>query len=306
MKLTMIWYQRHGLAYLLWPLSMIFRVLTYLRRQAYRCKILKSHAFPIPVVIVGNISVGGTGKTPFIIYLADLLRSQSYQPGIVSRGYGAKPPQFSYLINPNDSAITAGDEPLLLARRTGCPVVIDPNRPRAVETLLREHDCDIILADDGLQHYALARDIEIIVIDGQRLLGNGFLLPAGPLRESRSRLNTADFLIINGGEADDAYQMKLKNLNLVSLLEPNIKQDLTYFADQTVHVVAGIGNPGRFFAVLRDAGLTLMIHEFADHHQFSAADVDFSDQLPVIMTEKDAVKCSEFANYQFWYLPVDR
>lgn len=307
------WYKKSFYLYLLFPITVIYALLSALRRAGYRLGLFRRYKAPVPVVVVGNINVGGTGKTPLVIALVKALQTAGMKPGIISRGYGSKAPVYPYHIQPDDNPEHSGDEPLLLALRTGVPVVIDGNRQRAIEALLAAHQCDVIISDDGLQHYALQRDMEIAVVDSKRLFGNRLLLPAGPLRETVGRLQSVDFIISNGGaiELDFStphFVMQLKPVNIVSLDGQCQLTPEQWCAEQDsklVHAVAGIGNPGRFYQTLRQLGLTPLPHSFPDHHPFQQQDFDFDDELPVLMTEKDAVKARR-VNLQknCWYLSV--
>ena len=298
-----LWYGKSVFAYLLLPLSAIFFAVTLFRRFFYRLGLFKTDYLPVPVIVVGNITAGGTGKTPLVVWLADYLRAKGYKPGLISRGYGGKAKHWPQQVRPDSDPATVGDEAILLARRTGCPMAVGPERLLAGQALLENTDCDVLISDDGLQHYALGRDIEIAVIDGKRRLGNGLLLPAGPLREGRWRLEHVDLIITNGDPRADECSMKIRRGELTSLGNQE-NQSLTDFSGQQVHAVAGIGNPDRFFTLLRSNGLMIIEHRFDDHHKFKQSDVDFKDGLPVIMTEKDAVKCQRFAGNGYWYLKV--
>lgn len=294
------WYQKgHWLTLLLLPLSVLYWLLSSVRRGLFRLGIIRRHKLAVPVVIVGNISVGGTGKTPFTLWLCQQLQAKGIKPGIISRGYGAKISRAT-VVRTDSTASDVGDEPLLLARRSNCPVVVCPDRVAAGNELLSRHEVDIIICDDGLQHYHLARDLEIVLVDGKRGFGNGLLLPAGPLRESCSRLKYADIVIANSGEVAQAdYQMQLSSDVARSLLGE------AELAPCEVTLVAGIGNPQRFQITAEQAGFKITgQHFFADHHQFTAA--DFAGiQGPVLMTEKDAVKCQQFAGDNWYFLRVD-
>lgn len=302
--LTDSWYQPHPVRWLLLPLSLLYQLIVRLRKLAYQRDWLTRHKMRVPVIIVGNISVGGTGKTPFVVWLSEQLRQAGYQPGIISRGYGGHSDHYPLDVTADSDTAVAGDEPILIARRSGCPVVVDPDRCRAAVHLLSQHHCDVVISDDGLQHYALQRDIEIVLVDSQRRFGNKLCLPAGPLREPRSRLQSIDFVVYNGEAATQRYQMQLKAGQWVNLAEPEQTLPLDAFAAQEVHAVAGIGNPQRFFDLLSEQAKVVHPHAFADHHKFRAADIVFGDDAPVLMTEKDAVKCQSFADKQHWYLPV--
>ncbi|WP_417580873.1 tetraacyldisaccharide 4'-kinase [Nitrincola sp.] len=308
--LEQAWYQQAAWLKLLRPLSTGFTYLARRRRDAFRGP-EKSWVAPVPVVVVGNISVGGTGKTPIVLALIELLRAQGYKPGVVSRGYGAKPPRFPWLVEPEQRATQAGDEPLLIAIRGQVPVVIDPDRPAAVRHLLSQFDCDVVISDDGLQHYALARDIEIAVIDGVRGLGNRRCLPEGALREPPERLSDVDFILQNGnGKALQHPHAQVFQLAATALLNLNSRESTpvdAWVAERgsvPVAAIAGIGNPGRFFATLRGLGLQVEEHPFPDHHPFVAEDLSQPEATAVVMTEKDAVKCRQFDCPGCWVLQV--
>lgn len=308
-SLDHIWHHRGAAACVLWPISLLYSAVVALRRWMYGAGVLSVQHFDVPVIVVGNISVGGAGKTPIVSALARHLRSQGRHPGIVSRGYGGSARNWPLEVAPESSAKMAGDEPVMLARQTRCPVVVAPNRPSAVRHLLAHHACDVVVADDGLQHLALHRDIEIAVIDGERRFGNGFCLPAGPLREPPSRLNSVDFVIVQE-EADGndygntSFACRLVGSTAVSLANPEASRMLSDFRGQQVHAVAGIGNPDRFFRQLKNARLDVTEHAFDDHHRFQRSDFDFTLRGPILMTEKDAVKCTTFADLDMWYVPV--
>ncbi len=304
-NLTKLWYQpRHPLSYALAPLAYVFRSLVYLRRCCYQLGFKKVNKFNVPVIVVGNITVGGTGKTPLVIWLAQLLRQQGYQPGIVSRGYKAQQTQFPYLVQANDTATKVGDEPLLIARQTQCPVMLAPKRAQAVQALLQQTQCNVIIADDGLQHYGLARDIEIAVINGERRYGNNRCLPAGPLREPKSRLSTVDFVVAKNQANDNEISMRVIPQACTQLIKSADHKPLATWQGKKVHAVAGIGDPTSFYALLKRANLIIIEHTFADHHRYQATDFAFGDDLPIIMTAKDGVKCEAFADERFWVLPV--
>lgn len=305
MRLDHYWYTRNRIALLLLPLSWLFCLLVWLRRLGYRFGLLTRQRLPVPVIVVGNISVGGTGKTPLVIWLVDYLRQSGFNPGIVSRGYGGSAVHWPQQVDADSDPTLVGDEPVMLCRRTGAPMWVGPDRPAAARALLEATDCDIIIADDGLQHYALGRDMEIAVVDGKRLLGNGYCLPAGPLREPVSRLQGVDLVVVNSGSWGRGYPMTLGSGRLVNLKDPAVTSDLAAFAGHEVHAIAGIGNPRRFFDTLRDHGVKIIEHAFQDHHPFTAREITPGDELAVIMTEKDAVKCASFGQRYHWYLEVD-
>lgn len=300
-----IWYTPHIASQLLRPCSWIYRGAIAVRQAAYRSGLKKVRRFPVPIVVVGNITVGGNGKTPLVIYLANLLTQQGFRPGLVSRGYGGNSRHYPLTVTADCDPRVVGDEAVLLAQRTGCPMVVAPNRPQAVATLLAQTDCDVIISDDGLQHTALGRDIEIVVVDSRRRFGNGLCLPAGPLREPVARLANVDFIVACGNALADEYEMQLAPTWMVNVANPAMKCPVVSFAKERVHAVAGIGNPDRFFQTLNDLSIHSENHPFPDHHRFSLADFQFKDDLPVLMTEKDAVKCQGFAEPHWWYLTVN-
>lgn len=290
---------------LLLPASWLFGWVTAIRRWCYQSKLFSSHRFQVPVIIVGNLTVGGTGKTPCVIALANYFLSQGFQPGIVSRGYGGSKKTTPQLVTLSSSASEVGDEAVLLARHSQCPVVVGADRVAAVKALLRRNPhCNMVISDDGLQHYQLARDVEIVVVDGDRQFGNGCLLPAGPLREPLSRLQSINFVIVNGGVMDNAFSMILQSQRWVSLNDPQTTLPTDKFVGTRVHAVAGIGHPARFFNLLKTFGYQIIEHAFPDHHPYLASDLNFPDELPIVMTSKDAVKCETFANERMWYLDI--
>ena len=299
------WYGRHPLMALLLPLTWLFRTVVWLRRRAYRAGLLRIHKVSVPVIVVGNITVGGTGKTPLVAWLAGFLKQAGYAPGIVMRGYGGKARSWPQQVRPDSDPVVVGDEAVLLARHTQCPMAVGPDRAAAARALIEHTGCNLIIADDGLQHYALARDIEILVIDGVRRFGNGLCLPAGPLREPLARLKEVDLIVTNGLAGRQEIPMKMIGAAARRLNDSTIERPLAQFSGQTVHAVAGIANPARFFESLRKAGLHITEHAFPDHHAFKPEDVNFEDAAPVLMTEKDAVKCRRFARDYDWYVPVD-
>jgi tetraacyldisaccharide 4'-kinase len=281
----------------------VFRVAVFLRRALYWLRILKSTRAGVPVIAIGNLTVGGSGKTPLAIHVAELLKSKRWSPAIVSRGYGGTvtaPRGVTLAADPAE----VGDEPVLMARRSGCPVWVGPRRAAVVAALRRAHpDCDVVILDDGLQHYALRRDIEIAVVDA-RAFGNGFMLPAGPLREPKTRLWSVDAVIAHGTHEVRGYAMRLEGDEVHRATDARERRAVQSFAGQRVHAVAGIGDPKRFFLHLAQLGVKVVPHPFPDHHPFRAADLEFGDDAPVLMTEKDAVKCKRFAKPQHWILPV--
>ena len=295
---------------LLRPLSLCFGWLVALRRGAYRRGLLSSAHPGVPVIVVGNISVGGTGKTPLVLWLVQQLQADGLRVGVVSRGHGASHPQrAARMVSASDSAEEVGDEALLLARRAECPVCVGLDRLAAARALVAE-GCQVIVADDGLQHYALRRDFEIAVVDGTRGLGNGALLPAGPLRETAQRLAEVDAVVLNAEPArpwpgpavgEKSYRLNLQPRQFVRL-DTGEGASAPAWRGRQVHAVAGIGNPDRFFATLRSLGLDPVEHPVPDHHRFRSADLAFDDERDIVMTEKDAVKCAAFASGRMWYL----
>lgn len=303
-----LWFGRHPLYFLLWPLlwplSRLFYLISSRRRQAFLSGKKARYRAPVPVLVVGNITAGGNGKTPVVVWLVELLQRQGYRPGVVSRGYGGKAAQYPLLVTAQTSPAECGDEPKLIYQRTGAPVAVDPIRAHAVQALLSQ-GVDLIVTDDGLQHYALERDIEFAVVDGARRFGNQQLLPLGPLREPVERLQQVDFVINNGGEPVMG--------ELAMTLKPNLAVNV--ISGERIEVAAlsrlvawaGIGHPARFFNTLQQLGASpILTHAFADHQAFDATTLRklSSQGKNVIMTEKDAVKCTAFAEKNWWYLPV--
>lgn len=329
--ITFYWQNINFVSISLWPVSLLYCIIIHIRKFCYKIGGLKPQKHHgVPVIVVGNISVGGNGKTPLIIYLLEQLQKKGYQPGVVSRGYGAINPQLTKAttkqVNINKPATLYGDEPWMIANKTHCPVVIGAQRALAVKHLISNFDCDIVLSDDGLQHYAMHRDIEICVVDSSKNFGNGFCLPAGPLREPIRRLNEVDFIVYHHTEKgannlpirlhkealstsnQQTIEMQLQFNQIVSMTDTPIAINFTDFIkaykNQRIHAVAGIANPTRFFKQLKNHGINIIEHGFSDHHDFTAQDIQFNDGLTVIMTEKDAVKCSAFNPKNCYYLSV--
>lgn len=278
------------------PFSLVYGLVTKIRKAAYISGVLKTHRFDIPVVVVGNLTVGGTGKTPFVITLAERLKIRGWRPGIVSRGYRGKVTE-AEIVPADGDPHHFGDEPVLVARKTGLPVAVARRRAQSVEKLLNE-SVDIVISDDGLQHYAMARSAEIVMVDGIEGLGNGFLLPAGPLREPAARLASADIRVRRGGEASEGEYSVTAALGSARNLVSGEEASLDEFRDVPLAALAGIHRPERFFDLLRQHGLTITAHPFPDHHQFCADDIPA--ETTVLMTEKDAVKCGRFASDRCW------
>jgi tetraacyldisaccharide 4'-kinase len=314
----MAWIERHwqsvtAVSALLFPASLLYGAVAAARRAA-----LAPARLPVPVVVVGNITAGGTGKTPLVLWLAEFLRSRGRTPGIVCRGYGGRL-RGPRRVLPDSDPLANGDEAVLLARRSGCDVWAGAARVDAARALLdARRECDVLVSDDGLQHYGLARDIEIGVVDAARGFGNGWLLPAGPLRERPARLAAVDAVVINGGAggarhpslgaipaAPARYAMTLEGREFRNVLDPGRRAGAERFRGKRLHAVAGIGDPQRFFRHLREMGLDFTAHPFPDHHPYTASDLDCAGAEAVLMTEKDAVKCQPYADERLWALPVD-
>ncbi|OGT58086.1 MAG: tetraacyldisaccharide 4'-kinase [Gammaproteobacteria bacterium RIFCSPHIGHO2_12_FULL_43_28] len=313
--ITRYWYQPSlsFLTILLLPVSWLFAAIVRIRCWLYQKQWLLREYFSVPVIVVGNITVGGTGKTPCVLALTAWLQSNGYKPGMVSRGVGGKRQVKPYVVTAADHADEVGDEAILL-RRAGCPLVLCVRRSAAIQYLLSHFDCDIVISDDGLQHYRMARDIEIVVIDGVRRFGNKQLLPAGPLREPITRLQHTNAVVVNGEIVQDDVQTMLTNVSLLTSMQLQVDTciaikdqrhlPLNAFIGLTVHAVAGIGHPERFFMMLEQAGLHVIRHTFPDHYSYQSVDLAFNDALPILMTEKDAVKCHDFADDRYWYVKI--
>ncbi|MEP1596005.1 MAG: tetraacyldisaccharide 4'-kinase, partial [Halieaceae bacterium] len=290
--------------WLLRPIEFLFRLLSATRRAAYKHGLLKAWRAPVPVVVVGNITVGGTGKTPVVIALVEHLQQAGLRPGVVSRGYGASSTQFPHTVNSASTAADCGDEPLLIHLRTGCPCVVSPDRPAAVRQLLAEFPVDVVLSDDGLQHYRLYRDVEIAVLDASRGIGNGFCLPAGPLREPVARLAQVHHVLKRGSD-DLSDGVRYRAQALVNVVSNEQKALDASEGPAVVSAVAGIGQPAQFFGTLLAAGYVVQENVFADHHAYTADDFSDLQDAFVIMTEKDAVKCRRLVGDNTWYLKIE-
>jgi tetraacyldisaccharide 4'-kinase len=305
-SLTALWYGNSPLRWGLFPLALVYQGLARLRRAAYQRGTLKTVELPVPVVVVGNVTVGGTGKTPFVIWLAAQLQKRNLRVGIVTRGYRGKARDWPRVVTSTSDPLEVGDEPVLLARRTGCPVVAGPDRVAAAQRLLAEQPVDVLISDDGLQHYRLARRFEIAVVDGVRGMGNGLCLPAGPLREPAGRIGEVDAIVVNGGDWGHAGVFRahtvVAGVQRVTNREP---RTLESFKGATVHAVAGIGNPQRFFDLLDEAGLDVLPHPLEDHAEIGPEQLTFEEPGAVLVTEKDAVKCEAFAHANVWSVVVD-
>lgn len=313
-----VWFRNHRAKYwlvpLLLPLTGLFYLLSSARRLAFNLGLLKSYKLNKPVIVVGNIGIGGNGKTPVVVHLVELAKTLGLNPGVISRGYGGNAEVYPYLLDGTSTSCQAGDEPILIYQRCNVPVVVGADRVANAQRLI-EQGCDLIISDDGLQHYRLQRDLDIVVIDGKRLFGNGLLLPAGPLREGVWRLQQADLLIYNGSkpsmaevENDSSLLMTLVAGELIQIKTGEKLSLVNFFKQwQAVNAIAGIGDPQRFFDTLQNLGFNIVEQQgFIDHKNFTVDDFNqFKTDLPLLMTEKDAVKCQAFAQDNWWYLPVD-
>ena len=304
------WYRKSNWLFLLWPISLITRFMSSRKRKRYLMGALKAWKPDIPIIVVGNIVIGGTGKTPLVIWLAKSLLKLGYKPGIVSRGYGGRAKQYPLLVNSTTPVTDSGDEPYIIATNTNCPVVVSPNRVQAAKKLVTDTDCDVIISDDGMQHYQLDRDIEIAVFDGLRGAGNKLCLPAGPLRESLNRVEDVDFIVSSSKPLDDLsikedYVMEYRPIKWIRISDDESFEPENWPLTRAVHAVAGIGNPSKFYNLLRSLGLQPIEHSFPDHYQFNKADLTFNDQLPIVMTEKDSVRCKAIDVKNIWYLKVE-
>ncbi len=300
-----IWYDDHPLSRVLLPISWLYVLIVKIRRILYQSGLLPVNRVDAPVIVVGNLTVGGTGKTPLVIWLAEYLKSKGYKPGIISRGYGGTASKKPQQVRADSNPQLVGDEPVLIAKRSQCPVAIGRKRTIAAEELINRLDCDIIISDDGLQHYSLYRDIQINVIDGQRRFGNSHCLPAGPLREPLSRLKEMDIVVGYGNASRHEHKMEYDTGDLVNLQNPEKRLPLTSLEGLSAHAIAGIGNPGRFFSCLRNHKIHIIKHVFPDHHYYTQNEITFDDDFPVVMTEKDAVKCNNICSGHHWFLPID-
>ncbi len=320
-----VWFKKHKAKYLLvpvlLPLSLLFFLLISVRRLAFKCGWLSSYKLPKPVIVVGNIGVGGNGKTPVVVHVVELIQQLGLTPGVISRGYGGNAPNYPYVVTEQSSARMAGDEPILIYRRCKVPVAIGRDRIATAKRLI-EQGCDVIISDDGLQHYRLQRDLELVLVDAKRLFGNGLLLPAGPLREGQWRLKNCDMLIYNGQNNDtqrlltqakaihpmcEVLAMDLIAVQVCHLLTGTSIPVAEFLAKHTrVNAIAGIGDPERFFTSLTKLNFVIDKRQgFVDHHGFTLEDLqNYDDNIPLLMTEKDAVKCQAFAREHWWYLPV--
>lgn len=314
------WYKKAVWLNLLWPVSLLFQFLAGIRRTLQKSK-TPPEPGAVPLIVIGNISVGGTGKTPLLITLANKLKEEGFKPGVISRGYGGVGAEYPLQVDEFSEVSKAGDEALLIAQKTDCPVVVDPDRNLALQELLKNTQVDVVLSDDGLQHYKLHRDIEIVVVDGQRLFGNGYCLPAGPLREPVSRLRSVEHIIVNSSADNDeaiaaidalkdATTMELEPRYLVNICSGEKRPFIgaPFNMGNRVQAISALGNPQRFYELLSRLPYQLQTFSFPDHHPFAASDFEergIDERQPIVMTEKDAVKCKGFAQSNYWYLAVD-
>ncbi len=298
-----LWYSKNILSILLRPLSWLFRFLVLIRGSYFKLFNNRAGLGHVKIIVVGNITVGGAGKTPFVAHLAKLIKERGLNVGIISRGYGRANENDLIEVHKDSDAYEVGDEALMLKQQVLCPVVVASDRNLAARYINEKYSLDVIISDDGLQHYKLARDYEIAIVDGEREFGNGYCLPAGPLREPISRLNHVDLIISNG--ANDAYEHQYAiKYNKAMSLNNNETISLERFVNTKTHAIAGIGHPQRFFNMLKNSGISIVPHTFPDHHAYTQSDITFDDGLPVLMTEKDAVKCKKFNIENIWYLPI--
>ena len=307
--INQIWYCRHPLSVLLLPFSYTYQFVCWARRKLYCFGLLSVNRLKVPVIVVGNLTVGGAGKTPLVIWLANYLRAEGYRPGVVSRGYRGHANKALQKVNVYSNPEQVGDEPVLIARRSSCPVAISPKRWLAANKLIHECKCDVIISDDGLQHLGLHSDIKLCVIDGFRRFGNERCLPAGPLREPLKYLASMDMIASKGRADDGEYLMEYEARVLINLADANQVMELSSLKGRQAHALAGIATPDNFFSFLARQGIMITSHAFSDHYNYREHDIYFDDDLPVIMTEKDAVKCERFCvqnTWQnHWYVPIE-
>ncbi|MBC53566.1 MAG: tetraacyldisaccharide 4'-kinase [Gammaproteobacteria bacterium] len=321
MFLINAWYNKAGWLIVLRPLSLLFSWLASRRRQKQQAALRQASPqhTAVPVIVVGNIAVGGTGKTPLVLALSRALHDRGITAGVLSRGYGGRAPQYPFVVNADSQVLHTGDEARLLRRHSAGPMVVDPERSRGLQALIETGRCDVVISDDGLQHYRLRRDIEIVVVDGTRGLGNGWCLPAGPLREPPARLAQVDYVVINGANrafSEDtlsAGDTSVTTMRLIPAYWVNVKTGeradvqalpVPDAIRHDMHALAGIGNPQRFFDTLDELGLAVTCHPYADHHAYNAVELAFARDKVLLMTEKDAVKCESFAGDHWWSLIV--
>ena len=311
-QLLKSWQQANVLTLALWPLTWLYATVFYIRKKCYQFDLFERFKAPVPVIVVGNLTVGGTGKTPLVIHLVEVLRANGFQPGVISRGYSGNAEQYPLFVNNETPVSESGDEPALIVRRTGVPMTVGSNRRASIELLLSSAKVDVIISDDGLQHLALQRDIEVCLMDETTGSTNTALLPAGPYREPLARLKSVDLIVkhqnhlsAQSGLGDKSFSMSLKAGEPLPVRKASNEIGQSFDAKSAIHAVAGIGNPQRFFSTCEKIGLDFQEHSYPDHYQFKESDFEFLDGKAILMTEKDAVKCTNFSNEKLWYLPVD-
>jgi tetraacyldisaccharide 4'-kinase len=302
-KIRNRWYEGGPVSLLSRLGTRLFSGLVAARKKLYAWKILKTHTLKAPVIVVGNITAGGGGKTPFVIWLAQHLKDRGHKPGIVSRGYGGKRKVEPMFVTPNANPAASGDEPLLVAQKTGLPVMVGKNRVKAAQSLIKQYHCDVIISDDGLQHYSMGRTIEIVMLDARWGTGNGQMIPAGPLREPMERLNEVD-LVIHKGQVADGHYYDYQIDDIVQLNHPSVSKPLAHFRSQKILAMAGIANPESFFRLLSSAGFAIVKKPLSDHHQITLSDFPEQTDVPVIITEKDAVKCQDMNLPHVWVVKL--
>ncbi len=302
-KLLKVWYGQQQPNVMLRSLSWLFKRLSGTRRWLYQSKILRSHQVKVPVIIVGNITAGGGGKTPMVIWLVNHLKSKGLRPGIISRGHGGKRKVEPMFVTPQANPVATGDEPLLMAQSTQVPVMVGKDRVKAAKQLIAQYNVNVIISDDGMQHYALKRDAEIIMIDAQWQTGNNRFIPAGPLREPLDRMKAAD-LIVYKGQMNDHLHYVMTVESIYKLNNPSIQRELSGLRNQKIHAMAGIANPDSFFKLLSKLGLAVIKHPLPDHHQYNESDFNHVGEDLILMTEKDAVKCAQFTDKDIWVVKV--
>ncbi|MFV2060668.1 MAG: tetraacyldisaccharide 4'-kinase [Gammaproteobacteria bacterium] len=307
------WYNESKITVFLKPLSWLYCSIVLIRKNLYRFKIFKSYQLKVPVIIVGNITVGGNGKTPLVIWLAEKLKQSGYRPGIISRGYGGQAQKWPQQVRPDSDPLVVGDEAIVISRRTSCPMAVGPDRVATGQALIKYSNCDIVISDDGMQHYRLKRNIEIAVVNAATQFGNELCLPAGPLREPVTRLDKVNFIVINGEPSEitkninritSDFKMSYEGDELCDLHDNDKRIPLSDFENMKVHVIVAIANPNRFFEQLRKLNIDVIEHVFLDHYVFTENDLKFNDDFAIIMTEKDSVKCNRFGIKNCWYLPI--
>jgi len=304
-RLDAYWYSNNAVAQWLRPIAFVYCCLVVVRRTLYKLRLLSVYRPPVPVIVVGNMTVGGTGKTPLVIWLVKQLLKEGYSPGVVSRGYGGQARSWPQQVRPDSDPRTVGDEAVIIARQLAVPMAVGPKRAHAARALLEKSQIDVLVSDDGMQHYALGRDIEIAVVDGVRRFGNKHCLPAGPLREPLWRLGAADHIVVKGLAGQGEVAMSYTQGRITNLQDSSKTITWEELQRTPVHLVAGIGHPKHFFEQVSQKGIESIEHSFDDHHSFESEDLNFGDEYPVLMTEKDAIKCRAFASENLWYLPIE-